>query len=794
MTTTRRSTRRTAASAEPAQLDIERRAHTASPPPEPPKKRVRKGKAAAAPVESESDTHSQTVTRVTATSRAASACTTATSTFSKRTTRAAKAAGVGSPLRALGEADAKSETEKKRKRTRLQTASATPDPEPPKSEPAPDENNDEQGLFFSQSEHQFSSPDDCMRAKILQLEARVTELEANNASLSNENTRLRNLLKQPFSKRFPVFNTISPPLAMRTFSQHVSNITPPFLKAFSQTSNKSIAQPIRKYPEEVSDDLYLPFLANNNLSGFHNDLMHVEESSTAQPEYANSSESAIALLRKIENAAKESAYVEQSMHDHGESLSDDDVTMEPSPQQSTSTTHFNQSATPTRPIATPSGFFSRSFSAIKSKLGFATSTPQAPSSAAPPSATTAKPLPLPNPFTDALSLPPSPIGERVHTPTRKKKKTEAMIRTLLKGVDHNDKAKAEEWANKVAPRLKNDRAFRAKRQRLETPVLFKDLNHFPSAKPWETGFGDPLADLDEDDVVPAWAVYLDMIADEEEHKTKKHKTTHEVSMDDDDVLSINEQYGASSRSRSSPKLHDSQGQSASLHDFHPRRSIDPSPMFESPVSHRGGSNVFNELQGHDTAAQIRANDREPLQHATTESTHTHNPDMGSFSVPDDSDDDDSSMVSETADTDAAPLWTQPPPPAPVPAHAPLPGGPPADVASAQQPVDEIERQRQRLMKHTPAKPSRLREATYPSPSLFSDAGNESILAAVTPIKVAAAMFDDMPGAEPLDIDEEEMAAANAFMASDAGKQQLAANPWPAAVITYESDEEGLSSE
>ncbi|CAO2650128.1 Nn.00g014200.m01.CDS01 [Neocucurbitaria sp. VM-36] len=790
---TRRSTRRNAASAEPAQLGIERRLQTASPPPEPPKKKGRRGKAAAAQAESESDTQSRTVTKVTATSRATSSSMTAssTSTFSKRTTRAAKAAGVGSPLRALGEADLKPQTEKKRKRTRQQAASATPDPEPPRSEPAQDENNDEQGLFFSQSEPQISSPQqnipiapsqveyDVLRDRISQLEARITELETVNASLADENVNLRTQLSSQITTQH--VSASSPQLLSLSSSEHFSPTTHDISLHFPRTSQ------LQTTPQ-VS--------ANHQFSEFDHDLMHVEEASPVQPVFINSSESAIALLHKIENAAKESPYVEQSMHEDGESFLDNDITMDASPQQSASKTHTNQSTTPARPIASPSGFFSRSFSAIKSKLGFSTPAPQAPSPAAAPSATPSKPLPPPNSLTEALSVPPTPVGERVQTPT-KKKKSNPMLKALLKGVEPKDRAKAEEWAKHIIPQLKNDRAFREKRKRLETPILVKDLNHFPSAKPWETGFGDPLGDLDDEDVVPGWAVYLDMMAEEEEHKTKKHKTMHEVTTDDDDIMSINEQYAASSSALSSPKLHDSHGQSASLQDFHPRRSIDPSPMFETPVSHQRGGNVFSELQGHDTAAQIRANDRESLQHATTEMVHTHNPDMGSFSVPDDSDDEDSTMISETADTDAAPLWTQAPPPAPVPAHAPLPGGPPADAApasTAQQPVDEVERQRQRLMKHTPAKPSRLREATYPSPSLLSDAGNESILAA-TPIQVAASvasMFDDMPGAEPLDIDEEDLATANAFVVSDAWKQQLAANPWPAAILTYESDEEDLS--
>jgi hypothetical protein len=391
-----------------------------------------------------------------------------------------------------------------------------------------------------------------------------------------------------------------------------------------------------------------------------------------------------------------------------------------------------------------------------------------------------------------------------------------MLKVLLRGIDAADQRKAEAWAKQVIPELKNDPEFREKRKRLEATVLFGDLNHFPSSKPWETGFGDPLGDLDDDDVVPGWAVYMNMMAEEEEHKAKKSKKTG-MAMNDEEVPTIDEQYAASNSVRTSPKLYNSRGNSASLYDFQPRRSIDPSPMFATPVSHHDGDNIFNELQKHDTAVEVRASDREISQNTpqkpqeTEESVHHHNPNMGSFSVPDDSDDDDSTMLSETAEAEPAPLWTQPPPPAPVPAHAPLPAAeasvtePAAETAaesatdapattSSQQPVDEIERQRQRLMKHTPAKPSRLREATYPSPSLFSDAGNESILAA-TPIHMTpstSSMFADIPGAETIELDDECQAAFDELVNSDTYKQQVAASNWPAPTLTYESDEEDLS--
>lgn len=378
-----------------------------------------------------------------------------------------------------------------------------------------------------------------------------------------------------------------------------------------------------------------------------------------------------------------------------------------------------------------------------------------------------------------------------------------MFRTLTKGIQPEEMPKAEKWIRQVIADFKNDSSLGEKRKRLEEPVLYKDLKHYPSSKPWETGFGDPLGDMDleDDDVVPAWAVYADLMAEEEEHRAKKQKA-HQVAIDDDDIVPLNETFLASTDVSSPRNLIDSHGRSASLLDFHPRRSTEPSPMFKTPISHQQGGNVFDELRGHDVAAQIYTDDLESLQRATKTAVHdepvqkpVHNPSQGSFSVPDyDSDEDDTTMNSETSNADAEPLWTQPPPPAPVPAHAPLPGAvteaPTSPTTS--QPVDEVERQRQRLMKHTPAKPSRLREATYPSPSLMSDAGNESIMLA-TPVQTIN-LFADMPEAEPLDLDDDILAAAEAFAASDEFQKQLAAIHWSNPILTYDSDEEDVSSE
>lgn len=806
---TRRSTRRTAASAESAQTALGRASQEPSPPVEAPKKKTaRKTKAAPAQAESQAVTQpaSQSVVKATVTSRATSASTTTTaaSVITKRKTRAAAAAaaGAGSPLRVL------EQPERKRKRGPRGAASATP--EPAQSEPA-QENNDEPGIFFSKSEHHISSiqqtpkktpskvESDALRHRVSLLETRVIELEGCNAQLHRYEEDYHRLL----DIHAALLNQYG------SLQQQLSAPQPTSLVSFLQSRTPPVESTPQSSPTSLqrlfhisSPTMFPPrtgqVLANTETLDFDSHMLDLPETVPQGPMFVNSSESAIALLHKIENAAKEPAVVDASSVNASELRSDVEPSGRNSLQGSTSVYHNAHNATPMRAIASPSSFFGRSFSAL-SALGsrFFASTPRPLSTPDISSSTPIRSTPAPDTFTETLSLPPTSIGERAKA-SGKKRKANAMLRILLKGVELNDKPKAEEWAKRVIPGLKSDPAFREKRKRLETPVLFGDLEHFPSSKPWETGFGDPLGELGEDDVVPVWAVYLDMMAEDKEPQEKKQKRAHKETMDFDDVASLNEQFAVSESRQSSPQLHDSHGHTASLRDLHPRRSIEPSPMFDSPTPHQPhqhGENIFSELRGHDVAAENRAIDLESLQHATKTTVQTHNPGMGSFSVPDESDDEDS-MITETTETtesDAAPLWTQAPPPAPVPAHAPLPGGA-ADGVVAQQPVDEIERQRQRLMKHTPAKPSRLREATYPSPSLLSEVGNDSLIGA-TPAQTVASMadvFEDMPDADIMELDDSEQENLDTIAASTDFKQNLAANPWPAPIITYESEEEDLS--
>jgi hypothetical protein len=514
------------------------------------------------------------------------------------------------------------------------------------------------------------------------------------------------------------------------------------------------------------------------------------DTTTNDDEFLEGSASAIDLLHRIESAAREPRTVQPDTDDEGDA---DMQSSHQGHQQITESESTRQAAeaTPARLMSKPSGFFSRSISAIKSRLGFSTPTPPQPSPTPQPTSR----APPPDTFTEALSAPPTPIGERKKTRPRKNKQN-IMLQLLTKGVEPGDMAKAEEWAKHMIPTLMNYNDFAAKRKRLETPVLVQDLEQFPSSKPWESGFGDPLGDMDDEDVVPVWAVVLDIIAEEELPRRKRMKACHEVSMNIDDTLSLNDM------DRASHQVHDSHGHSASIMDVHPRRSIEPSPIFSSLSPHQPGSNVFGELRGHDATTEVQADERETLQEATKEVVHTHNPSQGSFGLDYGSDDDDSTILeAEISDADegASPLWTQPPPPAPVPAHAPLPGGSSPGTssagtdtpsASAEQPVDEIERQRQKLMKHTPAKPSRLREAFVPSPSVMSDAGNQSLFLG-TPL-APAGLFDDMPDAEDLDLTPEDYAAVQALTNTAEWKAADAANVWPDPTYTYASEEEELS--
>lgn len=393
-------------------------------------------------------------------------------------------------------------------------------------------------------------------------------------------------------------------------------------------------------------------------------------------------------------------------------------------------------------------------------------------------------------------MPPTPVGERPKRSNHKPRKHNRLVKTLLRGIEPEDAKKATAWAEQVAAELQKDRAAGDKRKRIQAPVLFRDLKHLPSSKPWESGFSFPedVLDLEDDDIVPAWAVYISMV-EELQHMPKRTKTAHATCEDDDLPASLNQLFATptpslfSAPSTPRPKPH------SGSEPLHPRRSIDPSPMFDAPLHHQEGVNVFKELRGHDTAVSDRENlqrerkavdagARKPTNTTTANnaggSSKAHDPGHGSFSVPDSDSDDEEDK--------AQPVWTQPPPPTPTPAHTSLPNA---------NNNDEIQKQRQKLMKHTPAKPSRLQQVSYPSPSLMSDAGDSPLrnVTAESPQKVSAQLFGDIPEVEPVDFsDDPEVAAA---MASPSYRLRVQEQldkwaHWSQPEISYESEEEEIS--
>ncbi|KAF1931229.1 uncharacterized protein M421DRAFT_417881 [Didymella exigua CBS 183.55] len=501
--------------------------------------------------------------------------------------------------------------------------------------------------------------------------------------------------------------------------------------------------------QDDDDDEETPMFFTKKFDSF--DVQEPEPEPSA--EFMTGDESAMALLRLVQEAARSPRPVE----------SVSEVQLSPSAPKSLSpppATIHQSTSTPSRSIFAS---FTTPFTALKNLFG-------TPAAASPSPSPTPSRLPPAGSMTEALSIPPTPVGERAKRTSKKaNRRPNRFVKTLLQGVEQHEIDQAAAWAERIAADLQKDSAAGDKRKRLETPVLFRDLEHFPASKPWQSGFRLPedVLDLDDDDVVPAWAVYISMV--EEEHRqTKRSKTAHVTPIDDEMPASLNELFGSSTTSEM---------------DFHPRRAIEPSPMFDTPLNHKEGGNIFTELHGHDAVASDREtlqrelkargsqaqNQVKTCQAKTAQSlTKAHDPAHGSFSVPDsDSEDEDDEVAS------VPPVWTQAPPPAPTPAHVSLPN-------TSQQ---EVERQRQKLMKHTPHKPSRLQQVSYPSPSVMSDAG-------ASPMK----LFDDeIPSIEPLVFGDAELDAAIAALSKSEGLEaKLSAMHWSMPVMSYDSDEEEVS--
>jgi len=409
----------------------------------------------------------------------------------------------------------------------------------------------------------------------------------------------------------------------------------------------------------------------------------------------------------------------------------------PSPSSPTPTMYTALSS----PAATPqaqAGFFGNIWSKIKSPFLGTKS-------------------PVSGEFAIALTPTPTPVGEsreksRVsRTKNHRRAVAEAMSKTVGRSViDPQEQAKAEAWAQKVITDLSQDpAALGEKRKRLEAGIKMADLNHFAS-RPWikHGGFGidDELYNLEDNEWAPAWAVLEHLRLEEEERKqppAKKHKAmpTENAS----EVTPLNKQ-----------SIFDSKGNTASLSDLHPRSSILPSPKFspteyEQPID--ANKNVFSQSQTNAPSQKRSSEQQAEFMRELRRSGHI--PGSGSYHVPETDSDDDSEIEVPISSPSSLP-WTQQPPPAPVMAHASLPtpveksfSVPPAIGNLVGNTVDPaVEAQRARIAKYTPAKPSRLREAYAPSPSVLSDSGQQS------------AVEQDIPGAVTLDDSDDESFAAD----------------------------------
>ncbi|PSN72244.1 hypothetical protein BS50DRAFT_569783 [Corynespora cassiicola Philippines] len=376
-------------------------------------------------------------------------------------------------------------------------------------------------------------------------------------------------------------------------------------------------------------------------------------------------------------------------------------------------------------------------------------------------------------YQDALTMTPTPVGERKswHKPSRKRpapvSHRKAIRDMVLDQIPTTQRDRAETWVNDAVARLARDTrsSIGDKRKRLETGILLDDLIEFPSRTPWqnEGSFGLLEGFDDDDDYVPAWYILQQMLDEAEMPAKKKRRTGDYVGkLTDTNVQTSN-----------GTTLIDSHGNSSSLYDYHPRPANSPAPMFE-PDFDPSTLSPRREPQP-TTATQPKLSFEEELRR------NGHVPGSGSFCVPegssseDEGDDDDTSLESDSS------TWTQAPPPAPVPAHASLPAQAPEAPATPSAPkgqtVDEVERQRARLNKHTPAVSSRLREVHFPSPSLRSDAGLEPIGGSPERLQT---IFTDLP--DPMDISWDSEHQALVAIDNFASGKPLA-NIWEDPVLT-----------
>ncbi|KAF2707902.1 hypothetical protein K504DRAFT_458386 [Pleomassaria siparia CBS 279.74] len=415
---------------------------------------------------------------------------------------------------------------------------------------------------------------------------------------------------------------------------------------------------------------------------------------------------------------------------------------------------------------------------------------------------------------DSISAPAAEISDNdsttnIHvTPTKKPAgNRRIMINLVVRSVAPEDRLKATNWAKDAATKLAADPStLSEKRQRMEAGVMLQDLKSLPPRIPWKSqgSFStDHLDELDEEDIVPAWMVmheYLDAMGMLDTPPAKKHKSDY-GSTTDRDITCLNDVDMAELNQSTTRAPFDTHGNTASLTDLHPRRACTPSPIFDEPRKRKHDSNVFAEQQSAPSTAAETEEEKKKLDeewlrqqrlNIAEEKVLFKGPGLEAYRQRLVAEEEEKEKKKKQADAEAeaetdaetkkaaegVPLWTQQPPPAPTPAHASLP----VPLSSAVEPaerVDPVERQRAKLLKHTPARPSRLREATVPSPVL------------TTPAKVAGEVkIWDIPDPVSLDLDPElETVALAQFHSSEYQAATLGSWGGGAVELVWEEEED-----
>lgn len=362
-------------------------------------------------------------------------------------------------------------------------------------------------------------------------------------------------------------------------------------------------------------------------------------------------------------------------------------------------------------------------------------------------------------LTMTLTPTPTSVGKsrgnsKFRQPSKRRERA-TIARNIASSVrDAAEQEQAQRWADAVLKQMLQGSSASTgeKRKRLEEGLTYGDLNHINS-KPWKTvtssfGLDDELMDhVDDtpDQPAPMWAV-LEHLRIEMQERGQQNGVLQTGQEDDVDQRTPKRQKITPRRSSSSP-FFNSGGKSTSLHDLHPRSALDRGDTSQD-------SNIFKRSQ-QQCEPQPQFETKQPVETQQDPVTAPF-PTSFSFEYSDEEDQEDpedtpasptpSTNGNATTASGASATWTQAPPPAPVMTHAELPTSlssipsvPSGDGHLVSTPtVDRVEAQRARALKFTPHKPSNLSHMSKPSPSLRSDAGNESIIGdSPTPFNAAS---------------------------------------------------------